>query len=438
MHSDKPKVMHQLAGKALLSHVIETALALQPHDLTVVTGHEAETIERAFTNTDIQWVRQQQQLGTGHAVQQAIDSVGGDQVLVLYGDVPLISQQTLVALLADKGSAELAILSVKLADPTGYGRIIRSSDQSVQAIVEHKDASSEQLLINEGNTGILVANQLALSTWLSGLEANNSQGEYYLTDCIAACVNDGKPVVAQMIDNEYEVLGVNDKVQLHTLERYYQSIQADQLLLSGVTLKDKSRIDIRGQLSCGKDVSIDINCVFEGNVRLGDGVEIGPNCVISNAELGDGTVVLANCVIDESKTGRDCMIGPYARLRPGAELRDQAKAGNFVEIKKSVIGKGSKVSHLTYIGDTDMGENVNIGAGTITCNYDGVNKHKTVLGDNVFIGSNSSLVAPVVIGDGATIGAGSTISKDAEADKLTLSRSRQVTMSSWQRPKKTK
>ncbi len=436
MHSDLPKVMHTLAGRPLLAHVIETAQQMHPLDITVVIGHGGDQVTAAFSEHDIKWVQQKQQLGTGHAVQQAIDTVKGDQVLVLYGDVPLILVETLNSLIAEKGDNKLAILSVDLANPRGYGRIVRARDGVVEKIVEQKDASAEELTITEGNTGILVANRDSLAGWLSSLDNNNKQGEYYLTDCVAACVAEGQPVNAKMTGNEAEVLGVNDKVQLHTLERFYQQSQAQQLLKQGVTLLDANRFDNRGNLECGKDVSIDINCLFEGNVTIGDNVEIGPNCSIKNAHIGKGTKILANCVIEASKVGRDCMIGPFARLRPGADLREGAKAGNFVEIKKSIIGKGSKVNHLTYIGDTEMGENVNIGAGTITCNYDGVNKHKTVMGDNVFIGSNSALIAPVTINDGATIGAGSTINKDATADKLTLERSKQITINAWQRPKK--
>lgn len=436
MYSDIPKVMHTLAGRPLLAHVIEAAQQMHPCDITVVTGHGADQVEAAFADHDINWVLQEQQLGTGHAVQQAIETVKGDQVLVLYGDVPLMSVATLNALIDLKGDKKLAILSVDLANPKGYGRIIRAGDGAVKKIVEHKDASAAEKKITEGNTGILVATRDALTGWLASLDNNNSQGEYYLTDCVSACVAEGQSVVAKMTDNEAEVLGVNNKVQLHTLERYYQQSQAQQLLQQGVTLLDANRFDNRGKLECGKDVSIDINCVFEGNVTLEDNVEIGPNCIINNAHIGKGTKILANCVIEDSKMGGNCMIGPFARLRPGADLRESAKAGNFVEIKKSIIGKGSKVNHLTYIGDTEMGTNVNIGAGTITCNYDGVNKHKTVMGDNVFIGSNSALVAPVTINDGATIGAGSTINKDAAANKLTIERSRQMTLDGWQRPKK--
>ncbi len=438
MNSNLPKVMHTLAGRPLLAHVIDTALQMQPLDITVVTGHGADQVEATFAGQDINWARQEQQLGTGHAVQQAIDKVKGERVLVLYGDVPLISIATLNFLVEQMGVAKLAILTVNLTDPLGYGRIIRGEDAAVQKIVEHKDATNEEKKVTEGNTGILVANRDDLAQWLSSLDNQNSQGEYYLTDCVSACVEAGHSVIGSMTRNETEVLGVNDKVQLQTLERYFQHTQAEKLLNQGVTLIDATRFDNRGILECGKDVSIDINCIFIGEVTLEDGVEIGPNCIINNAHIGKGSKILANCIIEASKVGHNCMIGPFARLRPGADLREQAKAGNFVEIKKSIIGKGSKVNHLTYIGDTEMGENVNIGAGTITCNYDGANKHKTIMGDNVFIGSNSALVAPVTINAGATIGAGSTITKDAVAEKLTLERGRQLTLKGWQRPSKTK
>ncbi len=436
MNSDLPKVLHPLAGVPLLAHVIKTAKALNPEEIHVVVGHGADQVEAVVADQGVQFVTQEQQLGTGHAVDQAISKIRSDQTLVLYGDVPLTRSETLQDLLELQSGSALSILTVKLADPTGYGRIVRDDTGAVKAIVEQKDADPETLTIDEGNTGILCANTVRLKDWLSQLDNDNQQGEYYLTDCIAACVSDGDEVSAQICNDETEVLGVNDKLQLHQLEREVQYHHAAELMQAGVTLMDADRIDVRGRLTCGKDVTIDINCVFIGDVALADGVSIGPNCVIENSFVGVGSKVLANCVLENAQLDAGVSAGPFARLRPGAVLNDGAKVGNFVEIKKSEIGKGSKVSHLSYIGDAELGEEVNIGAGTITCNYDGVNKHKTKIGDKAFIGSNSSLVAPIGIGAEATVGAGSTLGSDAPEGQLTIERNKQRSIAGWKRPVK--
>ena len=436
MNSDLPKVLHTLAGEPLLGHVIATAKTLQPEEISVVVGHGAELVETLFADAGVSFALQAEQLGTGHAVQQAIDKVSADRVLVLYGDVPLTKAETLTALLEAQAKDPLAILTVDLENPFGYGRIVRDAADNVQAIVEQKDADATQQTITEGNTGILCADRQRLESWLSSLKNNNNQGEYYLTDCIAACVADGDNVASVMCNDEAEVLGVNDKLQLHQLERECQYQQAAALMQQGVTLMDADRIDIRGDLTCGKDVSIDINCVFLGTVEIGDGVSIGPNCVIENSTIGSDTSIKANCVLESARIEGQSSVGPFARLRPGAVLANGAKVGNYVEIKKSLIGEGSKVSHLSYIGDSELGKDVNVGAGTITCNYDGVNKHKTKIGDNAFIGSNSSLVAPVEIGADATVGAGSTIGSNAPDGQLTIARSKQKSIKGWKRPVK--
>lgn len=436
MNSDLPKVLHTLAGEPLLGHVINTAKTLQAQEISVVVGHGAELVETLFADAGVNFVLQEEQLGTGHAVQQAIDKVSAEQVLVLYGDVPLTKPETLTALLAEQANNPLAILTVELDNPYGYGRIVRNDSGQVQAIVEQKDADAATQAITEGNTGILCASRERLSTWLSQLKNNNQQGEYYLTDCIAACVADGDTVAAQVCNNETEVLGVNDKLQLHQLERECQYQHAAKLMQDGVTLMDADRIDIRGELSCGKDVTIDVNCVFLGKVEIGDGVSIGPNCVIENSYIGIDSKILANCVLESARIEGSSSVGPFARLRPGAVLATGAKVGNYVEIKKSLIGEGSKVSHLSYIGDAELGKDVNVGAGTITCNYDGVNKHKTKIGDNAFIGSNSSLVAPIDVGAEATVGAGSTLGADAPEGQLTIERSKQRSIRGWKRPVK--
>ena len=436
MRSKLPKVLQPLAQKPLLQHVIDTAESLNSESVITVIGHGAELVEQRVSGDNLSFVMQEQQLGTGHAVQMATHLVNPDDtVLILYGDVPLTSLETLQDLLSLVSRENpLALLTIDLDNPTGYGRIVRDQHIVVQAIVEQKDASDEQLLIKEVNTGIMAVKGQQLNHWLSLLSCDNAQGEYYLTDIIAMAVKDGFTVQTTQPNSEIEVLGVNDKIQLQGLERRYQKQQAMALMQEGVTLIDANRIDIRGEISVEADVQIDVNCILEGRVTLGQNVTIGANCLLKNVTVADGTVIHPFSHLEDCIIGSDCIIGPYARLRPGTELGNNSKIGNFVETKKAIIGEGSKVNHLSYIGDTNMGRDVNIGAGTITCNYDGVNKHKTIIGDRVFVGSDSQLVAPVQIGDDATIGAGSTITKDAAESQLTLSRSKQLTISSWQKP----
>lgn len=438
MKSDLPKVLHPLAGQPMLAHVLSSANSLDQAKQHVVIGHGAERVQQQMADFDIAWAFQTEQNGTGHAVAQAMPDVDPDAtVIVLYGDVPLIRTETLQQLLSQTQSQQgLTLLTVKLDDPSGYGRIVRNSADEIQEIVEQKDASSEQLAINEVNTGILAVSAKYLNDWLPKLSSNNAQDEYYLTDIIAMAVNEGVAVSAIHPQDEYEVQGVNDRLQLAGLERVFQRQQADELLRAGVSLADPSRIDIRGRLSVGNDVIIDVGCVFEGDVTLADGVHIGPYCVIKNSHLGAGTELQAYSHLDQANTAENCQVGPYARLRPGADLHNKAKVGNFCEVKKAVVGAGAKVNHLTYIGDANIGKNANIGAGTITCNYDGVNKFMTEIGENSFIGSNSALVAPVKIGAGATVGAGSTITKDVEAEDLAVARGKQRNISGWQRPVK--
>ena len=440
MKSDLPKVLHKLAGKPMLAHVLSSSSQLNNTKQHVVIGHGAELVQQQITDFDISWAFQTEQNGTGHAVAQAMPNVDPEAtVIVLYGDVPLIRSSTLQQLL-DQTQAQqgLTLLTVKLDNPMGYGRIVRNAAGEIQAIVEQKDASPEQLKINEVNTGILAVSAKYLNEWLPKLSSNNAQGEYYLTDIIAMAVSQGVAVSAIHPHDEYEVQGVNDRLQLSELERVYQRQQADELLRAGVSLADPSRLDIRGTLTVGNDVAIDVGCIFEGDVTLADGVHVGPYCVIKDSKIGAGTELQAYSHLDQANTSENCQIGPYARLRPGAELHNQAKVGNFCEVKKSVIGEGAKVNHLTYIGDAEIGKQANIGAGTITCNYDGVNKFKTEIGENAFIGSNSSLVAPVKVGAGATVGAGSTITKDVEAEELAIARGKQRNISGWQRPVKKK
>ena len=438
MRSKLPKVLQPLAQKSLLQHVIDTAESLNSDSIITVIGHGAELVEQCVTGDNLNFVMQEQQLGTGHAVQMAAPVVcDDDTVLILYGDVPLTSIETLHDLLSLVSSDNpLALLTINLLNPAGYGRIVRDQHLVVQAIVEQKDASDEQLLITEVNTGIMAVKGQQLIKWLSLLSSDNAQGEYYLTDIIAMAVADGFSVQTTQPNSEIEVLGVNDKVQLQDLERRYQKQQAIELMQAGVTLVDANRIDIRGDVTALADVQIDVNCILEGQVRLDENVTIGANCILKNVTVATGTVIHPFSHLEDCMVGQNCVIGPYARLRPGTELGNEAKIGNFVETKKAIIGEGSKINHLSYIGDTNMGCDVNIGAGTITCNYDGVNKHQTIIGDRVFVGSDSQLVAPVTIGDDATIGAGSTITKDAAASQLTLSRSKQLTIPSWQKPTK--
>ena len=439
MRSNKPKVLHPLAGDTLLNHVLNSARNLGASRLCVVIGHEAEQVRQSVVDGDnnVVFVEQNPQLGTGHAVQLAAAHLADDApTLVLYGDVPLTQVETLRRLVSQVNERSMALLTVNLDNPTGYGRIVRDAQGHVRKIVEQKDATADELAIHEVNTGILVAPTPALKRWLSQLSNQNAQGEYYLTDVIAMAVADGLQVATEQPSAEWETLGVNSKAQLAQLERIYQGQIAQQLLEQGVGLSDPARIDVRGKLVCGMDVSIDVNCVFEGQVQLGDGVQIGANCVIRNAQIAKGTQVAPFTHIDGATIGEDAKIGPFARLRPDAVLADRTHIGNFVEIKKTVLGTGSKVSHLAYVGDATVGKSVNIGAGVITCNYDGVNKYQTIIGDGAFIGSDSQLVAPVTIGEGATIGAGSTITKDAPPNQLSLARGRQMTIEGWKRPEK--
>lgn len=441
MQSDLPKVLHRIAGKPMLAHVLDNARQLQPGRIVVVTGHGAEAVQEAFQGQeDIIFALQHPQHGTGHAVQQALPHlVGGDSAddatLVLYGDVPLVQPDTLRRLLEARGEG-LGLLTETLVDPTGYGRIVRNAEGGVERIVEHKDASDAERQINEVNTGILAAPTGRLRDWLGRITNDNAQGEYYLTDVVALAVGDGVPVRAAQPADGWETLGVNSRVQQAQLERAWQRAQADGLLEAGVTLADPARFDLRGELVCGRDVFIDVGCVFEGRVELADGVHVGPHCVLRNATIGAGTRIDAYTHIDDAVVAGDARLGPYARLRPGAEIGPQAHVGNFVEIKKSVLGAGSKANHLAYIGDATIGERVNVGAGTITCNYDGVNKHRTIIEDDAFIGSDTQLVAPVTVGKGATLAAGTTLTRDAPAGRLTLSRVQQVTVEGWKRPQK--
>jgi len=438
MKSTMPKVLHRLSGKPLLGHVIDCARALSPEEIVVVYGHGGEQVPQAFADQpDLRWAEQAEQLGTGHAVQQALPQLAdSDRILVLYGDVPLTRPDTLRDLIAATGDG-FGLLTVNLGDPGGYGRIVRDATGRVQRIVEQKDANAEELAIREINTGIMLMPHDRLRDWLGGLSNSNAQGEYYLTDVLAMAVAEGFDIQVGQPESPLEAEGVNNRRQLAILERAHQARLADRLMLGGVTLRDPARIDIRGELEHGEDVEIDFNVLVEGRVVLGNRVRIGPNCVLRNMRIGDDVEILENCVLEDAVIGPDSRVGPYARLRPGAELVGGAHVGNFVEIKKSRVGLGSKVNHLSYIGDTEIGEGVNIGAGTITCNYDGANKHRTVISDRAFIGSNTALVAPVTIGPDATIGAGSVIGKDAPEDKLTLTRARQVSMN-WRRPTKNK
>ncbi|WP_431226559.1 bifunctional UDP-N-acetylglucosamine diphosphorylase/glucosamine-1-phosphate N-acetyltransferase GlmU [Burkholderia contaminans] len=439
MRSALPKVLHPLAGRPLLSHVIDTARTLQPSRLVVVVGHGAEQVQAAVAAPDVQFAVQAEQLGTGHAVRQALPLLDPAQpTLVLYGDVPLTRASTLQRLVDAAREGRYGILTVTLDNPTGYGRIVRDAAGFVTRIVEQKDASPEQLKIAEINTGIIVTPTAQLSMWLGALKNENAQGEYYLTDVVELAIEAGFEVVTAQPDEEWETLGVNSKAQLAELERIHQRTIADALLVAGVTLADPARVDVRGTLRCGRDVSIDVNCVFEGNVTLADNVTIGANCVIRNASVGAGTRIDAFTHIDGAELGAHTVIGPYARLRPGAQLADEAHVGNFVEVKNAVIGHGSKANHLTYIGDADIGARVNIGAGTITCNYDGANKFRTVIEDDVFVGSDTQLVAPVRVGRGVTIAAGTTIWKDVADGLLALNEKTQTAKSGYVRPVKKK
>ena len=438
MHSNLPKVLHPLAGKALVAHVIDTARSLSPQKLCLVYGHGGDTVRTTLDAPDLAWALQEPQLGTGHAVQQALPHLDAEgTTLVLYGDVPLIQAQTLKTLL-HAGKDALAILTIELADPSGYGRIVRDVAGNVTRIVEQKDASASQLAIREINTGIMALPTARLGEWLGALSNDNAQKEYYLTDIVGMAVAAGLTIRTTPAQGEWEVLGVNSKVQLAELERIAQRRSAEQLMEQGVRLADPARFDVRGELVCGRDVFIDVNCVFEGKVTLDEAVEIGPNCVLKNACIGAGTRLAAFSHIDDAVVGPDAVIGPFARLRPGTELGAGVHIGNFVEIKNSKIAAQSKANHLAYIGDAIIGSRVNIGAGTITCNYDGANKFQTIIEDDVFIGSDTQLVAPVTVGRGATLGAGTTLTRDAPPDTLTVSRPKQISIAGWKRPVKTK
>ena len=443
MRSALPKVLHPLAGTPLLEHVIEAAEAVGADAVHVVYGHGGDQVRQRLAARKVRWVEQAQQLGTGHAVAQALPAIGDhDRVLVLYGDVPLIGADTLRRLLAAADAGCFGLLTAELPDPTGYGRILRDAsggqEQRVIGIVEQKDATPEQLRIREINTGFLAVDAAPLKRWIAALGNDNAQGEYYLTDVIAQAASEGVRINTVAPASLSEILGVNNRAQLAELEREYQRRQAQRLLLAGVTLHDPERFDLRGRLEHGQDVRIDVNVVLEGTVTLGDRVSIGPGCVIRNAVLGADTIVQAHCVIEDAIVGRNARIGPFARIRPETQLADDVHIGNFVEIKKSVIDSGSKVNHLSYIGDSTIGKRVNVGAGTITCNYDGANKHRTVIGDDAFIGSDTQLVAPVTVGAGATLGAGTTLTRNAPPGELTLSRAKQETRTGWKRPVKKK
>ncbi len=440
MRSALPKVLQPLAGRALLAHVLDTAAALQAHRRVVVVGHGAAQVRERIAKLDAEGVAlclQEPQLGTGHAVLQAVPQLDADAiVLVLYGDVPLVRPATLQPLLTAARSGALALLTVNLPDPHGYGRIVRDSRGEVLRIVEQRDATPDELAIHEVNTGILAAPVRLLAPWVAALSNANAQGEYYLTDVVAAATSAGTPVQAVVAADAHETLGVNDRTQLAALERIVQRRTADALLEAGVTLADPARIDVRGSLHCGRDVWIDVGCVFEGRVELGDGVSVGPNCVLRDCTIGAGSRLEAFTHVDGARCGEGNRLGPFARLRPGSELDAGVHVGNFTEIKNSTLGRDSKANHLSYVGDATVGARVNIGAGTITCNYDGANKHRTVIEDDAFIGSDTQLVAPVRVGRGATLGAGTTLTRDAPPEQLTLSRARQASLAGWVRPRK--
>jgi bifunctional UDP-N-acetylglucosamine pyrophosphorylase/glucosamine-1-phosphate N-acetyltransferase len=439
MKSSLPKVLHRIAGKPMLHHVMDTARKLGAERIHGVIGHGADQVKAITQADDVQWAIQEEQLGTGHAVSQALPNLPDEaRVLILYGDVPLTQPETLEELVSRVSEQTIGLLTVTLDNPDGYGRILRDKQGKVTAIVEQKDATPEQKTINEVNTGILAVSASHLKAWLPQLSNANAQGEYYLTDVIAMASEAGVGIEVAQPDTEFEVQGVNNRIQLAGLERWYQQQQADRLMTAGATLADPARIDVRGDLTVGQDVLIDINAVFEGKVTLESGVSIGPNCLLRNCHIGANSQIEAHSVIDGARVGQHAQIGPFARLRPGTELADHTKVGNFVETKKTVVGEGSKINHLSYVGDATLGRNVNVGAGTITCNYDGVNKHQTEIGDGVFVGSNTSLVAPVALANNATIGAGSTITRDVAAEELAVARGKQRNIANWQRPDRKK
>tara|TARA_R110000823_G_scaffold308193_1_gene431652 strand:+ start:947 stop:2266 length:1320 start_codon:yes stop_codon:yes gene_type:complete len=437
MKSALPKVLHCVAGRPMLHHVIGTARQLGAEKIHTVIGHGGDKVRETITESLVNWVVQEQQLGTGHAVAQALPHLPDDaRVLVLYGDVPLTRTDTLNAMVEALDVNALGLLTVTLDNPQGYGRIVRNSDGKVTSIVEQKDASAEQLAICEVNTGILAVAAKHLKAWLPALSNANAQGEYYLTDIIAMAVEHNLGISVSQPEDPFEVQGVNNRLQLAELERWFQKREAERLMTEGATLADPARIDVRGELTIGNDILIDVNVVFEGKVSLGNNVSVGPGCVIRDAVIADGAQINAHSVIEGAVIGANAQIGPFARIRPGTELAANTKIGNFVETKKAVVGEGSKINHLSYVGDTSLGRNVNVGAGTITCNYDGVNKFRTVIGDGVFVGSNTSLVAPVRIGAGVTVGAGSTITRNVEDNELAVARARQRNIEGWERPKK--
>jgi bifunctional UDP-N-acetylglucosamine pyrophosphorylase/glucosamine-1-phosphate N-acetyltransferase len=440
MRSSLPKVLHRIADIPMVSHVIDAARQLNAENIYIVYGFGGDVLKATLTENsdsdDLTFVEQKEQLGTGHAVDMASPFLKDDEnVLVLYGDVPLTKVSTLQKLLAVKPDNGMGLLTVNLANPNGYGRIVRQNN-TVVGIIEQKDASPEQLLINEANTGILLANGSDLKRWLGDLSSDNAQGEYYLTDIIAACHNEGKVIATAHPETEIEVEGANNRVQLAALERAFQLREAENLMLAGASLSDPSRIDVRGKVAIGQEVQIDINCIFEGEVFLANGVQVGANCILKDCVIGENSIIKPNSIIEQAVVGDECSVGPFARLRPGTTMNRDSHVGNFVEMKKTTLGEGSKAGHLTYLGDTVIGDKVNIGAGTITCNYDGVNKFQTRIDDGVFIGSNSSLVAPLFIGANATVGAGSVISKDIEAEQLAVGRGKQKNITGWQRPAK--
>ncbi len=440
MRSELPKILHEIAKKPLLQHVYDMSRQLENNSITIVYGHGAEQVRQCLKDLDANWIEQKQQLGTGHAVQQAKDQIADtDTVLILYGDVPLLKLSTVKSLIANVSNESLALLTVRLSNPKGYGRIVRNQDGLVTKIVEEKDATDTEKLINEGNTGIMAVQGAKLKQWLNQLKNNNAQGEYYLTDIIEMAVAEKITIVTSQAETEDEVLGVNNRIQLSHLERVYQTEQANQLMEKGVTLIDPARFDLRGTIDeLGQDITIDVNVILEGTNRIGNNVSIGANSQIINSVIGDDVEILANCIIENAVIGQKSRIGPFARIRPESVLANEVHIGNFVEIKKSSVATGSKINHLSYIGDSVVGSHVNIGAGTITCNYDGANKFQTIIEDGAFIGSDTQLVAPVTIGKNATIGAGSTITKDSPENQLTLSRIKQISIPGWQRPVKRK
>ncbi len=439
MYSDKPKVLHELAGKPLLEHVYQTAIAIEHRAIHIVYGHGGEQVPEQMQHLEANWVEQKEQLGTAHAVEQALPAIpDDDQVLILYGDVPLITDSSLQALLAAANESGFALMTAYLEDPRGYGRIIRDELDNMLAIVEDKDANDEQRRICEINTGLMVVNAGLLKRWISAIENNNKQKEYYLTDIVTLAIEDDVPVHSILAEASIEIQGINNRVQLAEAERYYQLLQAHHLMKHGVGLMDPSRFDLRGELETGRDVLFDINVVLEGRVILGNNVRLGTNCFLRNCIIGDDTEILPNTMIENAVLGKGCRVGPFARIRPDTSLSDDVHIGNFVEIKKSDIGNGTKINHLSYVGDSSVGQQTNIGAGVITCNYDGANKHQTIIGDHVFVGSDTQLIAPVTIHSGATIAAGTTVSKNVKAEALAITRPAQREINNWKRPTKKK